>query len=289
MSSVGEGIGKSIGPLLIVGGLIAGAYLFRNQIAGWIRGLLPGKDDLGGAVEDGLGLAPGSIVGENGVSKDTSCRQKYGDAFIWNPWRGVCVNGWTGETPIDTTVPGTTPGEISDSPAQTITIPASDLCNWEPWKSSTACQSSREPITTPGYDVALGGVSNLVTGSAAEAYANAQAIRAQYQKPALTTYADLQKFNTNKYYLEHANGGMAYDLKVNESLGLIISGPEPTGYDKSFGWAVMRLTDNPDTSMDERGTIVSGVSGGTNPFGTAAFAPWFKQAISYENTLLGGV
>ena len=178
MSSVGEGMGKSIGSLLIVGGLIAGAYLFRDQIAGWIRGLLPGKDDVDRAIEDTLGVAPGSITGENGKSKDQICREQHGDNFIWNPWRGVCVNGWTGETPsgpIDTTVPGTTPGEIPGVPI--ITVPSSDLCNWEPWKSSTACQSSREPITTPGYDEALAGASNLVTGSAADAYANAQAIR----------------------------------------------------------------------------------------------------------------
>ncbi len=151
MSSVGEGIGKSIGPLLIVGGLIAGAYLFRNQIAGWIRGLLPGKDDIGGAVEDGLGLAPGSIIGENGKSKDQICREQHGDNFIWNPWRGVCVNGWTGETPsgpIDTTVPGTTPGVITDAvnpsgnPVQTLTITTENMCDWEPWKSSNLCNKN---------------------------------------------------------------------------------------------------------------------------------------------------
>ena len=38
MSSVGEGIGKSIGPLLIVGGLIAGAYLFVTRLLGGFAG-----------------------------------------------------------------------------------------------------------------------------------------------------------------------------------------------------------------------------------------------------------
>jgi len=287
MSSVGEGIGKSVGPLLLVGGLIAGAYLFRNQIAGWLRGLLPGKDDIGGAVEGGLGLAPGSIVGENGVSKDTECRQKYGESFIWNPWRGVCVNGWTGETPsgpIDTTVPGTTPGEIPGVPI--ITVPASDLCNWEPWKSSTACQSPREPITTPGYEEALGGASNLVTGSAADAYANAQAIRAAYAQPPATTYAGVKALDTDKYLLETFGGNhVHYDLKLSDSLGMMIGGGGPGN---SFGWGIIRLTDNPNTVADERGQVVTGVVGGTNPFGTPAFAPFLKQAVAYENSLLGG-
>jgi len=266
MSSVGEGIGKSVGPLLVVGGLIAGAYIFRDQIAGWIRGLLPGKDDLGGAVEEGLGLAPGSIVGENGVSKDTSCRQKYGDAFIWNPWRGVCVNGWTGETPIDTTVPGTTPGEISDSPAQTITIPASDLCNWEPWKSSTACQSSREPITTPGYDVALGGVSNLVTGTAQEAYANAQAIRAAAAAPPSSGW----NFQTIRPLIE-ADGYTEIPLSPVLALGI-----------NQYGWDVHYTT---DTGPWHEGQISRMVSGGDNPFGGAVFDAYLQQALQYSGAV----
>lgn len=263
MSSVGEGIGKSVGPLLIVGGLIAGAYLFRNQIAGWLRGLLPGKDDIGGAVEEGLGLAPGSIVGENGVSKDTECRQKYGESFIWNPWRGVCVNGWTGETPsgpIDTTVPGTTPGEIPGVPI--ITVPASDLCNWEPWKSSTACQSSREPITTPGYEEALAGASNLVTGSAAEAYANAQAIRAAAAAPPASGW----NFQTIRPLIE-ADGYTEFNLSPTLALGI-----------NQYGWDVHYTQ---DSGPWHEGQIISMASGGNNPFGGGAFDAYLKQAMAY--------
>lgn len=263
MSSVGEGIGKSVGSLLVVGGLIAGAYIFRDQIAGWIRGLLPGKDDL----EDGLGLAPGSIVGENGVSKDTSCRQKYGDAFIWNPWRGVCVNGWTGETPsgpIDTTVPGTTPGEIPGVPI--ITVPASDLCNWEPWKSSTACQSSREPITTPGYEEALGGVSNLVTGSAADAYANAQAIRAAAAAPPASGW----NFQSIRSLIE-PDGYTEIPLSPVLALGI-----------NQYGWDIHYTQ---DSGPWHEGQIISMTSGGNNPFGGGAFDAYLQQAVRYS----GGV
>lgn len=149
MSSVGEGIGKSVGPLLIVGGLIAGAYLFRDQIAGWIRGLLPGKDDVGGAIEDTLGLAPGSIIGTTeGISLDQQCKNKFGSSYLWDPWQGKCVNGWTGTSPIDTAVPGTTPGILSDattalgSPVQTLTITPENMCDWEPWKSSNLCNKN---------------------------------------------------------------------------------------------------------------------------------------------------
>lgn len=265
MSSVGEGIGKSVGPLLVVVGLIAVAYLFRNQIAGWIRGLLPGKDDIGGAVEDGLGLAPGSIIGENGKSKDQICREQHGESFIWNPWRGVCVNGWTGETPagpIDTTVPGSTPGEISDSPAQIITIPASDLCNWEPWKSSTACQSSREPITTPGYEEALGGVSNLVTGSAEEAYANAQQIRAAAaaRSGSRWTYESVYPLIESDGYTE---------LPISPVLALGIN---------RYGWDVHYTQ---DSGPWHEGQIISMDSGGINPFGNSAFDSRMKQAMAY--------
>ena len=265
MSSVDEGIGKSVGPLLIVGGLIAGAYLFRNQIAGWIRGLLPGKDDVGGAIEDTVGLAPGSIIGENGKSKDQICREQHGDNFIWNPWRGVCVNGWTGETPsgpIDTTVPGTTLGEISDSPAQTITIPASDLCNWEPWKSSTACQSSREPITTPGYDEALAGASNLVTGSAADAYANAQAIRAAAAAPPASGW-NLQSIRS----LIEPDGYTEFNLSPTLALGI-----------NQYGWDIHYTK---DSGPWHEGQIISMTSGGNNPFGGGAFDAYLKQAMAY--------
>lgn len=263
MSSVGEGIGKSIGPLLIVGGLIAGAYLFRNQIAGWIRGLLPGKDDVDRAIEDTLGVAPGSITGDNGKSKDQICREQHGDNFIWNPWRGVCVNGWTGETPsgsIDTTVPGTTPGEISDSPAQTITIPASDLCNWEPWKSSTACQSSREPITTPGYEEALGGVSNLVTGSASDAYANAQRIRELAAVPDYPSYASVMTLLGGESY-------KSYQISPTQALGI-----------NRYGWDVHYTT---DTGPWHEGQISAMNSGGSNPFGNKQFTHWLNMAESY--------
>ena len=269
MSSVGEGIGKSVGPLLIVGGLIAGAYLFRNQIAGWIRGLLPGKDDVGGAIEDAVGLAPGSIIGENGKSKDQICRELHGDNFIWNPWRGVCVNGWTGETPsgpIDTTVPGTTLGEISDSPAQTITIPASDLCNWEPWKSSTACQSSREPITTPGYDEALAGATNLVTGSAADAYANAQAIRAAAAAPPASGW----NFRTIRSLIE-ADGYTEIPLSPVLALGI-----------NQYGWDV-HYTE--DVGAWHKGQISRMVSGGDNPFGGAVFDAYLQQALQYSGVV----
>jgi len=266
MSSVGEGIGKSVGPLLIVGGLIAGAYLFRNQIAGWIRGLLPGKDDIGGAVEEGLGLAPGSIIGENGKSKDQICRELHGDNFIWNPWRGVCVDGWTGETPsgpIDTTVPGTTPGEISDSPAQTITIPASDLCNWEPWKSSTACQSSREPITTPGYDEALAGTSNLVIGSADEAYANAQAIRAA----AAARRSGSRWSYESVYPLIEPDGYTEFPISPVLALGI-----------NRYGWDVHYTQ---EVGSWDKGQIISMDSGGINPFGNKRFESYMKQAMAY--------
>ena len=266
MSSVGEGIGKSVGPLLIVGGLIAGAYLFRNQIAGWIRGLLPGKDDVGGAIEDTVGLAPGSIIGENGKSKDQICREQHGDHFIWNPWRGVCVNGWTGETPsgpIDTTVPGTTPGEIPGVPI--ITVPPSDLCNWEPWKSSTACQSSREPITTPGYDEALAGATNLVTGSAADAYANAQRIRAAAAVP--STGWNYQSIRS----LIEPDGYTEIPLSPVLALGI-----------NQYGWDVHYTT---DTGPWHSGQISRMVSGGDNPFGGAVFDAYLQQAVRYS----GGV
>ena len=267
MSSVGEGIGKSVGPLLIVGGLIAGAYLFRNQIAGWIRGLLPGKDDVGGAIEDTVGLAPGSIIGENGKSKDQICREQHGDNFIWNPWRGVCVNGWTGETPsgpIDTTVPGTTPGEIPGVPI--ITVPSSDLCNWEPWKSSTACQSSREPITTPGYDEALAGATNLVTGSAADAYANAQAIRAAAAAPPASGW----NFRTIRSLIE-ADGYTEIPLSPVLALGI-----------NQYGWDVHYTT---DTGPWHKGQISRMVSGGDNPFGGAVFDAYLQQALQYSGVV----
>lgn len=267
MSSVGEGIGKSVGPLLIVGGLIAGAYLFRNQIAGWIRGLLPGKDDVGGAIEDTVGLAPGSIIGENGKSKDQICREQHGDNFIWNPWRGVCVNGWTGETPsgpIDTTVPGTTPGEIPGVPI--ITVPSSDLCNWEPWKSSTACQSSREPITTPGYDEALAGVSNLVTGSAADAYANAQAIRA-----AAAARSGSRWSYESVYPLIEPDGYTEFPISPVLALGI-----------NRYGWDVHYTQ---EVGSWDKGQIISMNSGGINPFGNSRFDSYMKQALKYSGAV----
>lgn len=271
MSSVGEGIGKSIGPLLIVGGLVAGAYLFRNEIAGWIRGLLPGKDDVDRAIEDTLGVAPGSITGENGKSKDQICREQHGDNFIWDPWRGVCVNGWTGETPsgpIDTTVPGTTPGKISDAvnpsgnPVQTITITPENMCDWEPWKSSTLCKSSREPIITPGYEEALAGASNLVTGSAAEAYANAQAIRAAAAARGRSgwTYA-------NVYPLIESDGYTELPLSPVLALGI-----------NRYGWDVHYTQ---DSGPWHEGQIISMNSGGSNPFAGKAFDSRMKQAMAY--------
>lgn len=254
-------------PYAMLAGVAAVIYIKRDEIVAFIRGLFPSKDDVGGVIEDTVGLSPGSIIGEGGKSKDQICREQHGDHFIWNPWRGVCVNGWTGETPsgpIDTTVPGTTPGEIPGVPI--ITVPPSDLCNWEPWKSSTACQSSREPITTPGYDEALAGATNLVTGSAADAYANAQRIRAAAAAPPPSgwNYQSIRSLIEPDGYTE---------IPLSPVLALGIN---------QYGWDVHYTT---DTGPWHEGQISRMVSGGDNPFGGAVFDAYLHQAVQYS----GGV
>lgn len=288
MAGVGEGFGKTMGQAAIIGGLVLGLYLFRDQIADWIKGLIPGKDDVGGAIENAGGLAPGSIVGQDGQSLDTICKTRYGSNFLWNPFKGACVNGWTGQGIIDTSVPGTTPGVLSDAvnpsgnPVQVLTV--NNMCDFEPFKSSSLC--SRAPITTPGYNDALAGTENLYTGDAATAYANAQAIRAAHAVTPAMTYQGVRSLDTDKYLLQTFGGNhVHYDLKLSESLGMMIGGGGPGA---SFGWGIIRLVDNPNTVSDERGQVVTGVTGGNNPFAANAFSPFLRTAINYENTLLGG-
>ena len=254
---------SAILPYVMLAGIAAVIYVKRDAIAAWLRGLLPGKDDIGAGIEDTIGVVPGSITGENGVSKDVQCRERYGSSFIWNPWRGQCVNGWTGETApetIDTPIPGTTPGEIPGVPI--INIPPEDLCNWEPWKSSTACQSSKEPITTPGYNEALEGVDNYVSGDAAAAYANAQAIRAAAAAPPASGW----NFQTIRPLIE-ADGYTEFNLSPTLALGI-----------NAYGWDVHYTQ---DSGPWHEGQIISMTSGGNNPFGGGAFDAYLNQAMAY--------
>ncbi len=64
MTSVGEGIGKPIGYAVVIGGLALGLYLFRNQIAGWIKGLIPNP-----AYDAGVSLGQAQIA----LSKNIQC------------------------------------------------------------------------------------------------------------------------------------------------------------------------------------------------------------------------
>ena len=120
----------------------------------------------------------------------------------------------------------------------------------------------REPITTPGYDEALAGASNLVTGSAADAYANAQAIRAAAAAPPASGW-NLQSIRS----LIEPDGYTEFNLSPTLALGI-----------NQYGWDIHYTQ---DSGPWHEGQIISMTSGGNNPFGGGAFDAYLNQAMAY--------
>lgn len=244
---------SAILPYAMLAGIAAVIYVKRDAIINWLKGTL---------VPDSLVTdSDGDNWNDAGTGVIDADKPLWDGPLICKQFPSLCNGG-----SVDTTIPGTTPGEISDSPAQTIVIPADDLCNWEPWKSSTACQSSREPITTPGYAEALAGVSNLVTGSAADAYANAQAIRAAAAAPPASGW----NFQTIRPLIE-ADGYTEIPLSPTLALGI-----------NQYGWDVHYTK---DSGPWHEGQIISMTSGGNNPFGGGAFDAYLQQALRYSGAV----
>jgi len=127
---------SAILPYAMLAGVAAVIYIKRDAIVNWLKGT----------------LVPDSLVtdtdGDNWNDAGT------GVIDVNKPlWEGslIGINPFTGkswfykETGIDTSVPGTTPGRITDAlnpsgnPVQTLTVTQDNMCDWEPWKSSDLC------------------------------------------------------------------------------------------------------------------------------------------------------
>jgi len=108
----------------------------------------------------------------------------------------------------------------------------------------------------------LAGASNLVIGSAADAYANAQAIRAAAAAPPASGW-NLQSIRS----LIEPDGYTEFNLSPTLALGI-----------NQYGWDIHYTK---DSGPWHEGQIISMTSGGNNPFGGGAFDAYLKQAMAY--------
>jgi hypothetical protein len=90
-SEATKGFGQAAMPYVVLGVAACVLWLYRDQIFNAL------KNSTGGWIETGAGLQPGTVTGEGNPVTDAGCRAKYGNDWIGDPWRGDCVNGWTGE------------------------------------------------------------------------------------------------------------------------------------------------------------------------------------------------
>lgn len=231
---------SAILPYAMLAGIVAVIYVKRDAIVNWLKGT----------------LVPDSLVtdsdGDNWNDAGTGVIDA--DKPLWDGPL-ISINPFTGKPWFskDETVPAAASTEIPWylQPAAPVTVP-SFLQETVP----------REPVTTPGYETALAGVSNLVTGSAAEAYANAQAIRAAAAAPPASGW----NFQTIRPLIE-ADGYTEFNLSPTLALGI-----------NQYGWDVHYTQ---DSGPWHEGQIISMTSGGNNPFGGGAFDAYLKQAMAY--------
>jgi len=248
---------KDVMPYAILAGVVAVIYIKRDAIVNWLKGTLVPDSLVTDTDGDNWNDAGTGVIDVNKPLWDGS--------LSCNAFPSLCGNPPSGQ--IDTTIPGTTPGQITDAtnlsgnPVQTLTITSENMCDYEPFKSSSLC-AGRAPITTPGYYDALAGTSNLVTGTAQEAYANAQAIRAAAaaRPGSRWTYESVMPLIEADGYTE---------MQISPVLALGIN---------RYGWDVHYTQ---DSGPWHKGQIISMDSGGNNPFGNSAFEARMKQAMAY--------
>lgn len=238
-------------PYVVLGAIAVGIYVFRDRITGWLKGA----------------VVPDSVEKFIADVKTDSDNDNWNDAGIGvvDPnkplWEGslITLNPMTGERW----------GFLDSGPKEVVdVIHVSDLngappAAWNPpsktWVETIA---ERVPLVTEGYGEALQNVSNLVTGTAADAFANAERIRVADTKPSYLTwtYNDFASLDTNS---------LLAPIGVNDSMQPVdlIQGDKALSISPR-GWAVWRL---------DTGRMVTGVSGGTAPFARSDFAFWAKE------------
>jgi len=212
-------------PYVILGGVVIGAYLMRDKIKDFLAGFIP-KNPFVAAGEE---LAHDSIYWSKRVAcllgNKTAC-----DYVAGNDW--LDKNGLP--SPIIESGQGFGSPDGSD-----VNIVLWDLENNAPAGGSIPLVGSGIPPVSgsesSGYQDALAGVSNLVTGSAQEAFENAQAIKAAnvYVPPAIKSYLDVAKFDTDKItlvgYKDFSTGGDLTADFINPAGDMALS-IEPTGW-----------------------------------------------------------
>lgn len=239
-------------PYAILGGIALAIYIKRDAIVNWFKGAVIPDSLTTDTNGDNINDAGTGVIDVN---------KPLWEGSLFNQLLND-IKGFFGGSPgaIDTTVPGTTPGVLSDAPGvQTLIIPADQVSTW-------ANPTARDPITTPGYQAALEGTSNLVTGSASEAYANAQAIRSAAALPPSSGW----NFQTIKPLIE-PDGYTEMQLSPVLALGI-----------NQYGWDV-HYTE--DVGPWHEGQITKMTSGGINPFGSSAFDLYLKQAVQYSGAV----
>lgn len=235
---------SAILPYAMLAGIAAVIYVKRDAIINWLKGsLVPDSlvtdsdgdnwNDAGtGVIDPNKPLWEGSLISIN--------------PFTGKPWFS---KDDTATVAVSTDIPWYL------KPVQTPTIP-----------DFLQLPSSREPVTTPGYESALAGVSNLVTGSAADAYANAQAIRAAAAAPPASGW----NFQSIRSLIE-PDGYTEFNLSPTLALGI-----------NQYGWDVHYTQ---DSGPWHEGQIISMTSGGNNPFGGGAFDAYLRQALRYSGAV----
>lgn len=228
------GITRGVAPYALLAGVLVVAYF-------WLKNKIPELPGVEKVVQ--VVTTPANEIAPATGTGDT--------LLEW--WASGTKDLGTG--PVDVTVPemplSGVPGKsvfeaqldqwfgVREAPREEITISPADtiLQPYEPPAPGTLFAdlvNAVKSVVSPGYAEALAGTSDLVVGSAAEAFANAEAIKAAVPVvPAAKTYESYRMFDTNPLTQDDPISRYedVYDvIKGNQAL-----------YIRPWGWNIDRI------------------------------------------------